>query len=141
MKVLPITALGIALLAGFYTPDIIQRVSSTSEAESLDDYCMLSTATCSQHGIAMTLSVDTAQPLVPARLEVQWSSPGAEHLVLSLQGLEMDMGEPRFILNHIDNHTYAGDVVLPVCTQNTMTWIGELSDGQLSVYPAIKMHR
>lgn len=89
----------------------------------------------------MTLNIDSAQPLVPAQLTVEWQDTDADQLVLSLAGREMEMGEPKFLLKKVSKGQYTGEVVLPVCTQESMTWVGELTDGQNTIYPAIKMQR
>ncbi|WP_049886700.1 hypothetical protein, partial [Vibrio parahaemolyticus] len=94
-----------------------------------------------QQGVTMTLNVDNAQPLIPAKLDVEWNKSDAEQLVLSLSGREMEMGKPKFLLKKIALGKYSGEVVLPVCTQESMTWVGELTDGQSTIYPAIKMQR
>jgi hypothetical protein len=141
MKLLNIIGLAVALAAGFYAPTLIKSLSTSSELKQLDEYCFLSTTACVQHDVSMILNVDNAQPLVPAQLTVEWSDSQAEQLVLSLSGREMEMGEPKFLLKKVSPGKYMGEVVLPVCTQESMTWVGELSDGQNTIYPAIKMHR
>ena len=141
MKLLNITGVAVALVAGFYAPTLLKSLSTSSELKPLDEYCFLSTAACVQQDVTMTLNVDNTQPLVPALLTVEWSDSEAEQLVLSLSGREMEMGEPKFLLNKVSPGKYMGDVVLPVCTQESMTWVGELTDGQDTIYPAIKMQR
>lgn len=141
MKVLKISGIVAALVAGFFAPDLIQKFSSASEVKPLDDYCLLSTTACVQQGVSMTLNVDTAQPLIPAHLEVSWQGNQAEQLVLSLAGREMDMGEPKFVLKKVAAGQYSGEITLPVCMHDAMTWVGELTDGQSTIYPAIKMQR
>lgn len=89
----------------------------------------------------MTLSSDTAQPLVASEIRVEWPSASAEQLTLTLSGLEMDMGMPKFVLTQTAPGHYRGDVILPVCTTEAMTWLGELTDGTTTVYPAIRMQR
>ncbi|UYI49015.1 hypothetical protein OFO16_21750 [Vibrio natriegens] len=141
MKLLNITGVAVALVAGFYAPTLLKSLSTSSELKPLDEYCVLSTAACVQQDITMTLNVDNTQPLVPALLTVEWSDSEAEQLVLSLSGREMEMGEPKFLLDKVSPGKYMGEVVLPVCTQESMTWVGELTDGQDTIYPAIKMQR
>lgn len=141
MKLMNITGVAVALVAGFYAPTLLKSLSTSSELKPLDEYCVLSTAACVQQDITMTLNVDNTQPLVPALLTVEWSDSEAEQLVLSLSGREMEMGEPKFLLNKVSPGKYMGEVVLPVCTQESMTWVGELTDGQDTIYPAIKMQR
>ncbi|MFA0345611.1 MULTISPECIES: hypothetical protein [unclassified Vibrio] len=142
---LKVAALGIALVAGFYGPQAVEQFKSVVESHSpdvnLDDYCMLSTTWCEQDSVAMTLEHETAQPLVPTKIKVVWEGAASETLMLSLTGLEMEMGSARFQLKSIGNNTYEGDVILPVCTLDKMTWIGELTDGVDTVNPAIRMAR
>ncbi|CAK2800548.1 hypothetical protein AB4077_15330 [Vibrio cyclitrophicus] len=142
---LKVAALGVALVAGFYGPQAIQQFKTTMEHTSadvnLDDYCMLSTASCKQQEISMSLDSETAQPLVPTKMKVVWEGAASETLMLSLTGLEMDMGSARFQLKNIGNNIYEGDVILPVCTMDKMTWLGELTDGVETVNPAIRMAR
>ncbi len=140
-----ISLLGLAIGAGFLAPDIIERVRShslhTSSSINLNDYCQLSTKTCSQSDIQMTLEHDTAQPLMPSELTVEWPQNNAESLMLSLQGLEMEMGVVKVKLNRTEGGTYIGDVLLPVCTMEEMTWVGDISDGNQSIKTALRMAR
>ncbi|MGF1837301.1 hypothetical protein [Vibrio atlanticus] len=142
---LKVAALGIALVAGFYGSQAIQQFESAMERASaeinLDDYCMLSTTSCEQNTVTMTLDRETAQPLAPTKIKVVWEGAASDTLMLSLTGLEMEMGSARFQLKNIGNNTYEGDVILPVCTLDKMTWIGELTDGVDTVNPAIRMAR
>ena len=142
---LKVAALGIALVAGFYGPQVIQQFESAmgraSAEVNLDDYCMLSTTSCEQNTVTMTLDRETAQPLAPTKIKVVWEGAASDTLMLSLAGLEMEMGSARFQLKSIGNNTYEGDVILPVCTLDEMTWIGELTDGVDTVNPAIRMAR
>ncbi|TKF92165.1 hypothetical protein, partial [Vibrio sp. F13] len=105
---------GIALVAGFYGPQAIQQFKSAMEHStadvSLDDYCMLSTTWCEQDSVAMTLEHETAQPLVPTKIKVVWEGAASETLMLSLTGLEMEMGSARFQLKNTGNNIYEGDV-------------------------------
>ncbi|WP_319534872.1 hypothetical protein [uncultured Vibrio sp.] len=141
MKLLNIAGVAVALVAGFYAPTLIKNLSTSSELKPLDEYCFLSTTACVQQDVSMTLNVDNTQPLIPAQITVEWFDSEAEQLVLSLSGLEMEMGEPKFLLNKVSPGKYIGELILPVCTQESMTWVGELTDGQNTIYPAINMHR
>ena len=89
----------------------------------------------------MSLDRETAQPLLPTKIKVVWEGAASETLILSLTGLEMEMGSARFQLKSIGNNTYEGEVILPVCTLDKMTWVGELTDGVDTVNPAIRMAR
>ncbi|NTJ39213.1 hypothetical protein HQK29_16385 [Vibrio vulnificus] len=51
-------------------------------------------------------------------------------------------GEVCFkILKQTSPGLFRGEVILPVCTTDAMTWLGELTDGTTTVYPAIRMQR
>ena len=142
---LKVAALGIALVAGFYGPQAVEQfksvVGSHSPDVNLDDYCMLSTTSCEQDSVAMTLEHETAQPLVPTKIKVVWEGAASDTLMLSLTGLEMEMGSARFQLKNTGNNIYEGNVILPVCTMDHMTWLGKLTDGVETVKPAIRMTR
>ncbi|PFG58569.1 hypothetical protein ATG66_1123 [Vibrio sp. ES.051] len=138
---LPIAAVTAALVAGFYAPTLLKSFSSSASIKPIDEYCFLSTTSCVQENVTMTLNADSAQPLVPTTLNVEWDKNDAEQLVLTLSGREMEMGEPKFLLKQVAPGQYQGDIVLPVCTQDAMTWVGELTDGKNTIYPAIKMQR
>ncbi|EPA8365805.1 hypothetical protein ACQ676_001294 [Vibrio fluvialis] len=131
----------IALLAGFFANDIVHYFQNPAPARALKSYCHLSSQACEQDGVSMTLAKDTAHPLVATPLDVQWPDSKADTLLLTLEGLEMDMGQAKFVLKRSANGHYATDLMLPVCTTDSMTWVGTLTDGNKTVYPAIRMQR
>ena len=53
----------------------------------------------------------------------------------------MELGTVRFQLSSTGEQRFQGEVLLPVCTIDEMTWIGTLTDGEHTVYPAIRMQR
>ncbi|WP_117233033.1 hypothetical protein [Vibrio maerlii] len=136
--------LGLALGAGFLAPSILEKVQSHTKhsASSIDlnQYCQLSTATCVQNEAKLTLEHDKAQPLLPSKLMVEWPDQ-AESLMLTLQGLEMEMGSVKILLTPAEQGHYVGEVLLPVCTMDKMTWVGELTDGNLTVNTSLRMER
>ncbi|MGL0945559.1 hypothetical protein [Vibrio vulnificus] len=146
-NILKIIAFILALSGGFFAKDIVLQLFAsdttavTQSAPKLEDYCMLSTQACKQQAVSMTLSNDTAQPLIASEITVEWPATNSEQLMLSLRGLEMDMGKPKFVLKQTSPGHYSGEVILPVCTTDAMTWLGELTDGTTTVYPAIRMQR
>ncbi|MHC6529695.1 hypothetical protein [Vibrio proteolyticus] len=139
--VIKLAGIALALAVGFFASDIARWFDTGDSRLSLDQYCVLSSQPCSQSNVTMTLNQNTAQPLVPVQISVQWPQAQSETLRLDLEGLEMEMGQARFVLKAVGNQRYEGEVLLPVCTQNEMTWLGELSDGHQTVYPAIRMKR
>ncbi|KYN23768.1 hypothetical protein AUQ44_17880 [Vibrio cidicii] len=138
---LKFVALMLALAGGYSAQDVASYFSAKPRSVDLADYCLLSTEPCQQQQASMTLSVDTLQPLAAATLTVDWPQSSATQLVLSLTGVEMEMGNPKYILQQVSPGHYVGELVLPVCTSDSMTWAGELSDGQHTLYPAMRMQR
>lgn len=134
--------IGIALAVGigFFASDISTFVSQP-KTKVIDDYCMVTTQTCSQNQVNMTLSRDTAQPLLPTVFRVEWPNTDVPQLLLSLKGVEMNMGTARFSLTKVAEGVYQGEIILPICTIDEMTWVGELTDGKTTVYPALRMKR
>ncbi|MFA0568065.1 hypothetical protein [Vibrio gallaecicus] len=134
-----------ALAAGFYGPQAINKVQESlgSDMENVDlaDYCMLSTDSCVQDSISMSLDKNTAQPLIPSTIRVIWPNAKQDTLLLSLKGLEMEMGIALYQLKSIGGDEYEGEIILPVCTLEKMTWVGELTDGTTTIHPAIRMAR
>lgn len=141
MKLLKILALCCAVLLGFFVQDMLKSSSTSDSAMNVKDYCFLSTTACKQQHVTMTLEHDTAKPLVESQLTVDWPNASKETLLLEVEGLEMDMGISKFLLNKQPNGTYSAAIMLPVCTQDSMTWLGRLTDGTTTVHPAIRMER
>jgi hypothetical protein len=125
----------VAVCAGILANQLIEHFSTTDPDV---EYCYLSSTDCEQNNVRMQLAQDNTHPMLPNLMTVVWPLHAERHLTLTLRGLEMDMGLVKVPLTFIGNQTYQADLVLPICTQSKMTWIGELSDGSLTVYPAIR---
>ncbi len=138
---LKLVAILIALLAGFFASDIIKLFAGETKSIDLSQYCQLSTTPCTQKDISMSLAQDTVHPLVANRLSVSWPNSQSEQLVLNLQGVEMEMGTVKYVLKKVEAGKYEADIILPVCTSESMTWVGQLSDGNTTVLPALRMER
>jgi len=89
----------------------------------------------------MTLAQDKVHPLVANRLSVSWPNSDSEQLELRLQGVEMDMGTVKYVLKKTESGKFESDIILPVCTSDSMTWVGQLTDGKTTVLPALRMER
>ena len=89
----------------------------------------------------MQADKDTSQPLVPTVVEVDWPESSSEQLLISLQGYEMEMGQVVFKLDKNANGTFSGQVILPVCTTEAMTWYGTITDGAETLKTSIRMER
>ncbi|MBD0786170.1 hypothetical protein HUO09_07425 [Vibrio sp. Y2-5] len=131
----------VALLAGFFASDIIKFFSAETKNIDLSQYCVLSSTPCSQQNIAMTLAQDKVHPLVANRLSVSWPNSDSEQLELRLQGVEMEMGTVKYVLKKVEPGKFEADIILPVCTSESMTWAGQLTDGKTTVLPALRMER
>ncbi len=126
----------IALVAGFFLPDLLNRDSESQV--NIDNYCLLSNTPCVQKDVIMQLSEDFAHPLKSISINAEWPDAESSQLLLTLDGLEMSMGTAKYVLYKQDNGSYQGDITLPICTQDSMTWIGSLSDGKHSILTAIR---
>ncbi|MBU2893340.1 hypothetical protein KO495_08360 [Colwellia sp. D2M02] len=133
------------LIAGFLAPDAInytqQYLNQPSEKLSIEQYCMLSSQPCTQNSVKMTLNKDVIKPLVTSQITVQWQHSEAETLQLTMQGLEGELGTVKYLLKRVSDNKFQGNITLPVCTLDEMTWLGQLTDGKATVYPALKMKR
>lgn len=144
---LPIGLAGFALLAGFYGPTLIQHVKQNvgitdTMPLNKDQYCSLSTVICQQGGAEIKLDTDIAKPLKTTQIHVNWPQNSSDRLMLTLRGLEMDLGVVKFpVKKQLDGH-YSGNIILPICTEAKMTWIGTLTDqNQRTVYTSIRMEK
>ncbi len=140
-SVLKLIVIAIALAAGFFASDIIHHLTVQKRPIDLNQYCMLSTTPCMQLNVSMSLATDTVHPLVTTQLSVNWPDTEAKQLELSLEGVEMEMGTVKFVLSKAASGLFQTDIILPVCTNNSMTWVGQLSDGKTTVLPAVRMER
>nr|WP_217906509.1 hypothetical protein [Vibrio sp. JPW-9-11-11] len=135
------TLIAIALGAGFFANDVIDWVQTANSKPSLDQYCLATTEGCQTGTTLIRVDRDTSQPLVPTQMAVTWPDAQSESLLLTLEGYEMDMGRVVFKLEQHTPGLYLGQVILPVCTSDAMTWYGEVSDGSQSVKTLIRMER
>ncbi|MGB2079290.1 MAG: hypothetical protein ACPHV3_05845 [Vibrio sp.] len=130
--------LGAAVL-GFILPDYFTQPQQINAEQNqinsqpiphinLADYCQLSTTPCQQNDATLVLSADKAHALKPVTLTVDWPNPDAKVLTLKLQGLEMDLGETKYVLHALANGQFQTTIVLPFCSEKLMTWYGELHD-------------
>lgn len=127
------------LLIGFFFSDITHFVKNQIKPRiAIEDTCQLSTQPCLQNGVNIHLQKDTLTPLEPSSITVNWPKTHSEKLLLSLQGLDMEMGNPIFQLTKTSDSTFEGEILLPICTQNTMVWTGTLTDGNTEVTISLK---
>lgn len=136
-----LTLIAVALGAGFFATEAIQWFQAKTSKPSLDQYCLVTTAGCQTDGTKIQADRDTSQPLVPTQITVTWPAAQSESLLLTLKGHEMEMGTLVFKLKRSASGDYLGEIVLPVCTSDAMTWYGEVSDGSQSLKTSIRMER
>lgn len=141
MKPINLALVCLALVAGFIAPDIIQTLQQAGSKVDLSQYCMLSTQPCQQNGAVIQLQHDVVHPLQPSTLTVQWPTQDKATLSAQFEGLEMQMGIACYTLTRQNDGSYQATLLLPVCTAEKMTWLGKISDGYTTVYPAIRMDR
>lgn len=125
-------------MTGFFANDLLALLNVNEPSNPTEEYCYLSAQPCQQHGVELRLAQDSTHAMQANHLTVTWPEQKSETLILTLRGLEMDMGIVKIPLSRADDNTYQADIVLPVCTQSQMTWVGEITDGTLSVFPAIR---
>ncbi|EGA64578.1 hypothetical protein [Vibrio brasiliensis] len=130
-----------AIGSGFFASDLINWYQATQQQVSLDQYCLLTTQSCQQGDVIIQVDKDTSQPLVPTQIEVSWPQSDSDHLLMTLQGYEMDMGTVVFKLDKNPQGNFSGQVILPVCTTDAMTWYGSVSDNSESIKTSIRMER
>lgn len=131
----------IALVSGFFASDAIKWYQSTTKQVSLDEYCLVSTKPCDQQEISVVADKDISHPLIPTTVNVDWPDMDADSLMMTLEGYEMEMGKALFKLNKTEAGSFAGQVILPVCTTEAMTWYGTISDGTQSIKTSIRMEQ
>ncbi|WP_141706013.1 hypothetical protein [Vibrio rumoiensis] len=136
----------LALIAGFYLPSLLQNLKTQADLTNApplksSQYCALSTQACKQDGAAITLDTDIARPLTETRIHVDWPEQTSDKLMLTLRGLEMDLGIVKFPIIKQSDGSYSGSIVLPICTDAKMTWIGSLTDNHQTVYTSIRMEK
>ena len=127
------------LVIGFFF-SVLSHLVTNQMAPSigLEDPCQLSSKVCTKGNVNITLEKDTLTPLESSSITVNWPNSDAENIIISLQGLDMAMGSPVFQLHKTENQTYKGEILLPICTQNTMIWVGTINDGSHSVAISLK---
>lgn len=131
----------LTLGAGFFAGDVYQWFKARSQVKPLSEYCLLTTQACESNNVRIKVDRDISQPLVPTEITVNWPDTQQESLLLTMEGHEMEMGTVVFKLNKNSTGQFTGQVILPVCTTDAMTWVGEITDGQQSVSTSIRMEQ
>ncbi|RSD32462.1 hypothetical protein [Vibrio pectenicida] len=140
-SILKLVVVACVMSAGFFASDIYQWFKMRAQVKPLSEYCLLTTQACELGKIGIKVDRDISQPLVPTKITVDWPNAKQQSLFMTLQGYEMEMGTLMFKLNKSGASQYSGLITLPVCTTNTMTWVGQITDGQQSVSASIRMEQ
>lgn len=137
-KLIPALLTVSALSAGFFAPELIAQFSASEK----HTYCALGTQACKQENAVITLSDNVVQPLKPSTITVEWPEEKIDQpLLLELQGQEMEMGTYKLPLTLNDKGLYTGEIMLPICTEGSMTWQGSISSKTNQAYISIRMEQ
>lgn len=141
-RALEIFALLACLAAGFFIADKMLFEQKHAPSMPKPD-CMLSTVPCQFDNASVTLSDDFAKPLLPSNLDVELVGYKPDHLMLELEGVEMNMGVYKLKLSQNDAGSYSGELMLPICMDAKMTWRGTISspDESISLPVDVRMAR
>ncbi|WP_281222520.1 hypothetical protein [Photobacterium sanguinicancri] len=106
-----------------------ELIKSQSDSRSIDPKCALSSIHCTIDDATLSLAKDKVNPMVSNTLSVEWNTLPTEvdSLMLSLEGHEMMMGTYKLLLKRSADNTFSGDLLLPVCTSDAMTWLGTIT--------------
>lgn len=120
------------MVAAFFVPSWLASVSAPSSTSTvaIKNHCSLNQQTCQYQGYQATLADPLVQPLHANTLTVITPKPlTTDALLIKLKGVEMNMGEYRLALKQTGEQTYQGELMLPVCTEDSMTWVGSITLG------------
>lgn len=76
----------------------------------------------SGESISVHIDPRPAMALQPLSLELRFSRQDPQWLEVDLAGVEMFMGHHRIRLDRTETGVYRGDLLLPVCASEAMTW-------------------
>ena len=88
--------------------------------------CQLSTTPCELGEARLNLESDFVKPLTPTKITLEMKNQVYDHFILSLNGVEMNMGTYKLRLESSGNHVYQGHLMLPLCMHDEMTWQGKI---------------
>jgi hypothetical protein len=94
----------------------------------LEETCQLSQQACEQQAAIIQLSTNIVRPLEATTITVDWPDlpQDTAQLIVSLEGNEMMMGVYKLLLTKQASGQYSGELMLPFCTTNAMTWQGSI---------------
>jgi hypothetical protein len=81
--------------------------------------------------VELALSPRPVRPLVPFTIEVRYQGRELTAMSVDFNGVDMNMGFNRPILQQVAPGTYRGEGLLPTCVLDRMTWRAQvLLDGR-----------
>lgn len=124
----------VAFGIGFGSLQLLDTYNANSDQSALSSHmpseetCQLSQQACEQQAAIIQLSADIVHPLKSTIITVDWPSLPQEttQLMVSLEGNEMMMGVYKLLLTKQASGQYSGELMLPFCTTNAMTWQGSI---------------
>jgi hypothetical protein len=128
-----------AIVLGYFARTIASSWSPAPSVKLNSSTCILSSKLCEYGTVSMFLHNDKTQPLQANQLTVTWPHAHSSQLLLTLRGIEMDMGIVKYNLKPVGHNQYVTDIILPVCTNSEMTWAADITDGTAIVSTFIRM--
>lgn len=126
---------------GYGLAEIPNHLNNREAKVDTESLCLLSTSECQFGEVSATLSQDVVKAMQPTQMNVLWPNSESNTLLISLKGVEMEMGEPRFELTRGEGDHFTGELLLPVCTSDAMTWVGTINDGHSAHAFSLNMER
>ncbi|WP_235956043.1 hypothetical protein [Grimontia sedimenti] len=137
--------MGLALVVafGYFFADKTLFDEATPAMPSPALNCTIGTTPCTFDHATVSMASATAAPLIPTEIRVEVSNASVDHLMVELQGVEMNMGIYKLKLSSAGNNLYTGDLMLPICMEDEMTWRGVVKspDNALSLPIDVRMAR
>ncbi|CAM3069559.1 hypothetical protein [Vibrio rarus] len=130
----------LALGLGFFANDIYHALQTPTDLDATH-YCQLSTQPCNINNATITIAEDVVSPMQPVDIHVQWPSHPQAQIWVELEGKEMSMGTAKFVLAKQDDGSFAGQLLLPVCHSNAMTWIGSIRSQNDALPISVRMQK
>ncbi|WP_325894580.1 hypothetical protein [Grimontia sp. NTOU-MAR1] len=136
-------ALGIIVAFGYFFADQTVFDEPATVTPTLAPTCTLSSTPCLFNNAKVSMASNTAAPLIPTKVSVEVTGATPNYLMIELQGVEMNMGTYKIKLSSVGDNLYQGELMLPICMEDEMTWRGAIksSDDSISLPIDVRMAR
>ncbi|RXJ74495.1 hypothetical protein CS022_02630 [Veronia nyctiphanis] len=111
---------------GFLLPDLGIWLNR-SDQKKLEEYCVLGEVPCRFGNITIALDAEFLTPSTSSLITVT-SQSALIKPTLMLRGDEMQMGVYKTELTEKESGVFTAEIILPMCTEDSMTWLGSISD-------------